>query len=405
MVTMGRNVVLASARHTGPMRGDSRPAPPGLRGAPSWRVLARWRRAVRARPRTASARRPGRDDRSTAASTTHHHGGHRLDLASGPHLGPVAGRLTRSRCPSRPTAVTAAESPDGAVFASPQDPTSSSTHRGLGGRRQRPGRRRRAHRRPASPRWPPTPATSTWRRTRTSSRSTAPVATRTGSGTMPPVNAANSSDDDLVSLTAAAAASSSRSPRTTPSACTALNPRRRRAPPARRGLGAAVGTDGSIYYESDDHHLAGAAPHGDHGYRTRAGRHAQRPRWRRAVPRRRSPAGASGSPSRPARGSMPRFTTYDACTLADAGSYSGSVTDIVADTAAGPSCSNPAAAVPPRARRLRRPPRRRASPDRRPWLGQRPGAASVLRSPCSVRRRPPSSSDTATDQFEVFRLS
>ena len=49
-----------------------------------------------------------------------------LDAAAGVDLGAVAGRARRSPFPFSADRVTAAESPDGAVFAAPQDPTSPS---------------------------------------------------------------------------------------------------------------------------------------------------------------------------------------------------------------------------------------------------------------------------------------
>ena len=108
-----------------------------------------------------------------------------------------------------------------------------------------------------------------------------------------------------------------------------------------RGLGDAIGPDGSVFYESDDHHLAVLPP-------------------RRPAPTgpvlAHTPNGLGGGVqyvdvvaggavwvSQPAgQGLDAEFTTYDTTTLGVLGSYSGSVTSSVVETAAGPLVLVPA---------------------------------------------------------------
>ena len=231
--------------------------------------------------------------------------------------------------------VTAAESPDGAVFAAPQDPTS------------------------------PTPAVA-WVVDGNGPAAVAEhvpdgiaalaadganfyVATysnvfafnrasgnQDGQWAMPAVNAANSSDADLVRLAAAGGnvlvsvthGGTVRVYRIRPTS--SAGPRLLVS-----GLGDAIGPDGSIYYEDTAHHLV-----------------LQRPNGSRLVgpALADTPNGLGGGVqyldvvadgsvwvSEPAgQGLDAQYTTYDATTLATIGSYSGSVTSMVVDTAAGP---------------------------------------------------------------------
>ena len=191
-----------------PMRG--RPRSASAIGIGTARRRPRWRSALaacRSRPSAAAARAPPpsqtttTDDASTTAATT-------TTLDAPPA---TSGPLTPGAPIALPFAadrVTAAESPDGAVFAAPQDPTSPP---------------------PRSPGWstatvpPPSPSTShrhrrprrrrqqllrrhLQHRLRLRPRQRQPGrAVEHADG-----HAANSSDDDLVALATAAATSTSR---------------------------------------------------------------------------------------------------------------------------------------------------------------------------------------------------
>ena len=231
--------------------------------------------------------------------------------------------------------VTAAESPDGAVFAAPQDPTSPS---------------------PAVA-WvvdgngPAAIAEHVATGIAALAADTANfyVATysdvfaysrvsgnQDGQWTMPTVDATNSSDDDLVSMTAAAGAVLVSVTRGDTVSVYRIDPSssalpRRRVP----GLGAAIGSDGSVYYERADHHLAVLRPGGatvtgavlNHTPNGLGG----------GVQYVNDVAGGAVWVSQPAgQGLDAQFTTYDAASLAVLGSYSGTVTSSVVDTAAGP---------------------------------------------------------------------
>ena len=218
------------------------------------------------------------------------------------------------------------------------------------------------------------------------------------------VNATNASDDDLVSLTAAGGNVLVSVTQATPGAHLPDRPGLSAAPHLLvTALGAAIGSDGTIYYESGDHHLDALRPDGTTTQGPALGGQAQRV-WaaacRTSTP---SPAGTSGSASRRARGSMRAYTTYAATSLAQAGTFSGSVTDTVADTAAGPlvleqgaSCATACPqGVPVGLRLPHRPARARpATP-----------SASVPPSRCSARVPPSSPRTPTTDQFDLVRLS
>ena len=240
--------------------------------------------------------------------------------------------------------VTAAESPDGAVFAAPQDPTS------------------------------PAPSIA-WV---VDGNSPAVIAEHIGNGiaalaadatnfyiatysvlyaynrssgnqdgqwNMPRVNAANSSDSNLVSLDAAGGAVLIAVTQGNTVSVYRVVPSSSAAPLlVVRSLGAAIGSDGSVYYERGDHRLAALRPSGS----TTVGP--------RLVNR---PNGLGGGVqyvnvvaadavwiSEPAgQGLDAAYTTYDTVTLAAVGSYGGSVTSIVADTAAGPLVLEPGGAA------------------------------------------------------------
>jgi hypothetical protein len=100
-------------------------------------------------------------------------------------------------------------------------------------------------------------------------------------------------------------------------------------------LSAAVGSDGTIYYESADHHLDALHPDGS---TTQGPALVDKPNGLGGgVQDIDTVAGGYVWVSEPAgQGLDAGYTTYAAATLAEAGTFSGSVTDMVADTAAGP---------------------------------------------------------------------
>ena len=117
-----------------------------------------------------------------------------------------------------------------------------------------------------------------------------------------------------------------------------------------------------------------------------------------------SPEEPSSSPSLPGQGLDARFTTYDARTLAAIGSYDGSLTDRVVDTAAGPLVLQPSASSAgcPQSS----PTSPSACVSRLDVHGSLSdpagvGAAIVLLGPQPAVV----SSATATNQFELYRLS
>ena len=101
-----------------------------------------------------------------------------------------------------------------------------------------------------------------------------------------------------------------------------------------RGLGDAIGSDGSVYYERTDHHLVARRPNGA----TAVGPVlADKPnglgggvQYLDVVP------GGAVWVSEPAgQGLDATFSTYDAATLHPLGSFQGSVTSTVVDSSAG----------------------------------------------------------------------
>ncbi len=237
--------------------------------------------------------------------------------------------------------VTAAESPDGAVFAAPQDPTSPAP--AVAWVVDGNGPAAIAEHVPTGIAALAADGTNFYAATysnvyaydRTSGN-------QDGQWNMPTVNAANSSDADLVALTAAAGDLYVSVTRGNIVSVYRLNPNSSAGPHlVLRGLGDAIGADGTIYYERTDHHLAALRPTGG----TTVG-----PALADA------PNGLGGGVqyvdvvaagavwvSEPAgQGLDATYTTYDARTLAKSGTYGGSVTSTVVDTAAGPLVLEPA---------------------------------------------------------------
>ena len=163
-----------------------------------------------------------------------------------------------------------------------------------------------------------------------------------GQWTMPPVHAANSSDDNLVAMAAAGGKVFVSVTQSNTVSVYSLDPTTSAAPHlVVRGLGDAIGADGSVYYESDDHHLAVLRP-GGAGATGPVLAHTPNGlgggvQYVDVV------AGGAVWVSQPAgQGLDAGFTTYDTTTLGVLGSYSGTVTSSVVDSATGPLVLVPA---------------------------------------------------------------
>ena len=242
--------------------------------------------------------------------------------------------------------------------------------------------------RPAWPRWPPTEPTSTWPPTATSSPTTGPVGTRTAVEPAPDQCGQHLRRGSrlhggrrrqrLVSITRA-------------TRCGSTGSRRRRRPRPTSILTALERGD----RERRHHLLRERRPPLD---ALRPGGATARVRPSSTIPTdwagacRTStpwPAATSGSPSRPARGSMRATPPSPTPRWPRLGTFAGSVTDSVADTAAGPLVLEPRA---PRARPARRgsPPTARVRvPHRRARHTTDPGRSGPPWR-CSVRARPSS---------------
>jgi len=231
--------------------------------------------------------------------------------------------------------VTAAESPDGAVFAAPQDPTNPAPAEAwvVDGNGPAAVAEHVANGIAALAADGANFYAATYSNVFSFNRASG---NQDGQWTMPAVNATNSSDADLVALAAAGGTvfvsvkqgNTVRVYRITPTS--SAGPRL-----VLQGLGDAIGPDGSIYYEDTAHHLAVRRPNGSV---LTGPALADKPnglgggvQYLDVV------AGNTVWVSEPAgQGLDALFTTYDAATLATVGSYSGSVTSTVVDTAAGP---------------------------------------------------------------------
>ena len=171
---------------------------------------------------------------------------------------------------------------------------------------------------------------------------------------------ANSSDDDLVALAAAGGQVFVSVTQGNTVSVYRINPGAGAAPHlVLTGLGDAIGSDGSIYYERTDHHLAARRPNGA----APSARLADKPnglgggvQYLDVV------AGGAVWVSEPAgQGLDAAYTTYDAATLRHARVVPGLGHEHAWWTRPpAPSCSSRPAAIPP-ARRRDRPRRPRAS--------------------------------------------
>jgi hypothetical protein len=225
-----------------------------------------------------------------------------------------------------------------------------------------------------------------------------------GQWALPPVTPANSSDDNLVAMTAAAGNVYVSITKGDVVRVYRITPATTSAPHLLvTGLGAVVGSDGSIYYVTPDHHLAVLRPAGATAVGVAL---AHTPnglgggvQYVNAV------AGGAVWVSEPAgQGIDAGYTTYDVTTLGALGSFSGTVSESVVDTAAGPlvleSAGN-AAACP-----LASP----SSPSSCVFRIDVHGAANnPVGVGAAVTLLGPGpavvAADTSTNQFELFRLS
>jgi hypothetical protein len=230
--------------------------------------------------------------------------------------------------------VTAAESPDGAVFAAPQDPTSQSP--AIAWVIDGNGPAQIAEHVPTGIAAIAADATNFYVATySTLFAYNRQSGNQDGQWKMPSVPTSNSSNNDLVALAAANGSVFVSVTRGNTVSVYTVNPGTTAAPHLLlRGLGDAVGSDGSVYYERTDHHLV-----------------ARRPSGAIAVgpPLADTPNGLGGGVqyldvvaggavwvSEPAgQGLDATYTTYDAATLDKLGSYNGSVTSTVVDSSAG----------------------------------------------------------------------
>ena len=230
--------------------------------------------------------------------------------------------------------VTAAESPDGAVFAAPQDPTSPSP--AVAWVVDGNGPAQIAEHVPTGIAAIAADGANfyvaTYATVYAYSRASG---NPDGQWTMPAVPTANSSDNDLVALAAAAGSVFISVTRGNTVSVYQLNPGSAAAPHlVVRGLGDAIGSDGSVFYERADHTLAALRPNGTTALGPSL---ADKPnglgggvQYIDVV------AGGAVWVSEPAgQGLDASYTTYDVATLHTLGSYNGSVSNTVVDSAVG----------------------------------------------------------------------
>ncbi len=300
---------------------------------------------------------PSSPTAATATSTTHSTSpasatSTTTTATPGSTLPPVAtsGPLTPGGPIALPFAadrVTAAESPDGAVFAAPQDPTNPAPAiawvvdgNGPAAIAEHVATGIAALAADSNNFYAAT-YSNVYAYDRASGN-------QDGQWNMPTIKAANSSDDDLVALATGGGkvfVSVTRGDGDTVTVY-AINPANSAAPHVVvRGLGDAIGSDGSVYYEGSDHHLAVLRPNGS---TTIGPALADSPNAEGGgVQYVNTVAAGAVWVSEPAgQGLDATYTTYDAQSLAREGSYSGSVTSSVVDTAAGPLVLQPVGSSP-----------------------------------------------------------
>ena len=230
--------------------------------------------------------------------------------------------------------VTAAESPDGAVFAAPQDPTNPSPAVAwvIDGNGPAVIAEHVATGIAALAADGTNFYVATYSTVFAYNRASG---NQDGQWTMPPVPTANTSNSDLVALAAANGSVFVSVTRGNTVSVYTIDPATAAAPHLLlRGLGAAVGSDGSVYYERTDHRLAAHRP----GGATAVGPAlADTPnglgggvQYVQVV------AGGAVWASEPAgQGLDATYSTYDAATLHPLGTFQGSVTSTVVDSSAG----------------------------------------------------------------------
>jgi hypothetical protein len=230
--------------------------------------------------------------------------------------------------------VTAAESPDGAVFAAPQDPTSPSPSVAwvVDGN----GPAQIAEHVPTGIAALAADGTNFYVATYgTVYAYNRASGNQDGQWTMPAVPSGNSSNDDLVALAAAGGSVFISVTRGNTVSVYQLNPGSSAAPHLLvRGLGDAIGSDGSVFYERTDHTLAALRPDGATALGPML---ADQPnglgggvQYIDVI------AGGAVWVSEPAgQGLDASYTTYDVATLHTLGAYNGSVSTTVVDSAAG----------------------------------------------------------------------
>ena len=401
MVTMERTVPCAGRGHTGPMRGTRlRRLQLGATVALAALALA----SCSSGPSKPSAGPPAHHPKTAGGSTTSSTTAAATTpstVASEPTSGPLqAGAPVE--LPFSAGAVTATESSDGAVFAAPRDPTNPAP----------------------TVAWvidPTGPAliaehvpsgvaalaadsnnfyVATYSNVLSYDRLTG---NQDSQWNLPPVQASNSSDDDLVSMTAAAGDVFVSITQGDTVRVYRINPGSTAGPRLLvTGLGDAVGSDGSIYYESTGHRLSVRRPSGA----TTAGPAlADAPtqlgggvQYLDAV------AGGTVWVDEPAgQGLDATYTTYDASTLAKVASFSGSVTTTVVDTSAGPLALEPSggATCPPPAANTPSSCVYRIDPQGAVANALGVGPAVLLMGPAPAVI----ASDTSSDQFALVRIS
>jgi hypothetical protein len=299
-------------------------------------------------------------------------------------------------------AVTAAESPDGAVFAAPQDPTSPTTT--VAWVVDGAGPALIAEHVPTGVAALAADGTNFYVATYSNVLSyNRASGNQDAQWNLPPVHVANSSDDDLVSMTAAAGAVFVSITQGDTVRVYSINPASSAGPRLLvTGLGDVVGSDGSIYYESTDHRLSVRRPNGTSSTGpaladapTQLGGGVQ---YVDAV------AGGTVWVGKPAgQGLDATYTTYDGSTLAEVASFSGSVTTTVVDTSAGALALEPAggATCPPSAANTPSSCVFRIDPQGAVAnaLGVGPAVLLIGPGPAVI------ASDTSTDQFALIRIS
>jgi hypothetical protein len=347
-----------------------------------------------------NVRHPTQSRASTTTSTT------TTTLPSTAPSVPTSGPLQADapiEVPFSADRVTAAESPDGAVFVAPQDPTTpgDTTAWVVDG----DGPAAVAEHAPSGIASLAADSNNfylaTYYNVYAFDRSSG---NQVGEWTLPRVRPTSSSDTNLVSLAAAGGKVlvSITQGNSNTVRVYRLNPATTAAPRLLvRGLGAAIGSDGSVYYERADHHLAVLRPRGSSArgpLLTHANGQGGGVQFVDTV------AGGAVWVSQPAGAGLDAgFATYDMTTLEALGSFSGALTNSVVDTAAGPLVLEPAggAACPPPAGSTPSPCVLRIDVHGTVTDPVSVDAAAALLGPSPAVV----AADTSTNQFQLIRLS